>query len=379
MPHVVVVGAGPAGLAVSACLRRRGIEAVILEREDAVGSSWRRRYDRLHLHTPRVQSQLPGWRIPTRYGRWVSRDDYVAYLEDYCRHHRLPPQFGVEMQRVDRPTHDKQGWQITTSRGTMSARAVVIATGYEAVPHVPPWPGLDDYAGPWLHASAYRNGAPYAGRDVLVVGAGNTGAEIAVDLVEHSARRVLLAVRSAPHIVPRTVVGIPTTLLGIPNAFLPPRLGDPVNRLLQRLTIGDLTRFGMPTPEEGLVACFRKSGVVPIIDVGLVLQLRAGRVEPVSAVASFTSHDVLLADGRRLRVDAVIAATGYRTALPATIGHLGVLDASGRPTGRPGRPCPQAPGLYSVGLRNPLIGRLNAIALDARRVAHAVEQEFRAG
>lgn len=373
---VVVVGAGAAGLAVGACLRRRGIDAVILEREDSVGSSWRHRYDRLHLHTPRIQSQLPGSRIPGRYGRWVSRDDYVAYLEDYCRHQRLSPRFGVEVQRVDRPTPGTLGWRVRTAQGTRDARAVVMATGYHAVPHVPAWPGLTDYTRPWLHASGYRNGAPYIGREVLVVGAGNTGAEIAVDLVEHGAARVLLAVRSAPHVVPRTVAGVPTTLLGIPNQFLPAWMGDPVNRLMQRMTIGNLDRYGLPTPDEGLIARFRRSGAVPIIDVGLVRHLRSGRVVPVPAVVSFTSQQVLLADGRHLRVDAVIAATGYRTELPALVGHLGVLDDDGR-NGRPSRPFPQAAGLHLVGLRNPLIGVLNAISLDARRVARAVDRELR--
>lgn len=372
-PQVLVVGAGPGGLAVAACLQRRGIGGVVLERRASVAASWRDRYDRLHLHTPRVQSHLPGYRIPRRYGRWVSRDDMVAYLEAYAQHHRIVPHFGVDVERVE-PAGP--GWHLETSQGRLEGDAVVLATGCFAVPRVPDWPGLAGYGGHWLHSSAYRCGADYAGRDVLVVGTGNTGAEIAVDLVEQGAQRVRLAVRTPPHIIPLTVAGIPTTLIGIPNQFLPPRLADPGNALVQRLTIGDLTAFGLPRPDHGLVARFRASDVVPIIDVGLVEQLRSGRVEPIATVTGFDDQSVLLADGTRLQVDVLIAATGYRTGLEDLIGHLGVLDEHGRPAVRPGHPHPRAPRLYYVGLRNPLIGLLNSIRLDAQRVARAVASDL---
>lgn len=371
--RVVVLGAGPAGLATAACLRQRGIGGVILERREAVGASWRDRYDRLHLHTPRVQSHLPGYRIPRRYGRWVARADVVRYLEDYARHHRLSPWFGVDVERVV-PAGER--WRVETSEGPVDGDVVVVATGYNAVPSVPAWPGLDGFTGSFAHASEYRTGAAYLGQDVLVVGTGNTGAEIAVDLVEQGAARVRLAVRSAPHIVPRSVAGVPTTLLGIPNQFVPARLGDPTNRLLQRLTVGDLSHHGLASPEDGLIERFRATDVVPIIDVGLVEQVRAGRVEPVAAVEGFDGAAVCLVDRERLEVDAVIAATGYRTGLEPLVGHLGVLDDRGRPTGRAGRSHPAARGLHFVGLRNPLIGLLNAIRLDAGRVARAIAGEI---
>ncbi len=371
--QVAVVGAGPAGLATAACLRRHGIGGVILERDEAVGASWRGHYERLHLHTPRVQSHLPGFRLPRRFGRWVSRADVVRYLEAYARHHHLGPRFGVEVERVDR---DDGTWRLATSEGAVEADAVVIATGYNAVPFVPDWPGLDTFAGHWIHASRYRDARPYVGKDVLVVGTGNTGAEIAADLADQGAARVRIAVRSAPHVIPRTVAGIPTTLLGIPNQFLPARLGDPVNTLAQRLTIGDLSRFGFPTPDDGLIAHHRRTDTIPIIDVGLVDALRDGRVEPVAAVAGFDGGAVRLADGQHIEVDAVIAATGYRTGLERLVGHLGVLDEQARPKVSAGETDPRVPGLHFVGLRNPLIGLLNAIRLDARRVARAIDREL---
>lgn len=358
-------------MAVAAASRRRGLHVTVLDRDEQVGGSWARRYDRLHLHSPRIQSHLPGYRIPRRYGRWVARDDLVRYLQDYSRGHGIQPILGVEVQRVDRSA-DGDGWDVTASDGVRHAGRVVIATGYNNVAVVPEWPGADTFRGELLHAEHYREPSPFVGRRVLVVGTGNTGAEIATDLAEGGAARVHLSVRTPPHIVGRTLLGVPTTLLGIVNEFLPAGVVDPVNRILARLSAGDPRSFGMPVPELGLVAQYRQTDVIPIIDVGLVRALREGRVEPVPAVTGFEGDDVLLAGGQRLTVDAVIAATGYRSGLERIVGHLGVLDEHGRPTVRGGATHPCAPGLYFVGLRNPLIGLLLSIRLDAQRTARVL-------
>jgi putative flavoprotein involved in K+ transport len=371
--QVLVVGAGPAGLATAACLRRRGVDPLLVDRNAAVGDSWRWRYDRLHLHTPRVQSHLPGLRIPPRFGRWVSRDDFVTYLGGYARYHGLQPRTGVEVHGLERRDGS---WVADTPVGELVARQVVVATGYNHTPHTPDWPGSATFTGELLHASRYRNAAPYRGRDVLVVGTGNTGAEIAADLAEQGAARVRLAVRTPPNIVPREVAGVPTTLVGVANDRMPASAADPPIRALQRLTVGDLTPYGMPAPERGVVEQFRATDVVPVIDVGLVEQLRAGRVEPVAAVTGFDGAAVTLADGTRIEPDAVIAATGYDPALSGLVGDLGVLDAHGRPTVHGAATHPAAPGLRFVGLTNPLKGLLLQINLDARLVARAVAADL---
>src|SRR4051812_14812348 len=179
--EVLVVGAGPAGLAVAACLRRRGIEPLVVDRGGAVGGSWQARYDRLHLHTPRVQSALPGLRIPGRFGRWVSRDDMAAYLRAYAVHHDLHPRFGVEVRDLQR---DGEWWRAETGGEPIAARQVVLACGYNREPALPAWPGRETFGGELIHSCAYRSPEPYRGKDVLVVGAGNTGAEIVADLAE---------------------------------------------------------------------------------------------------------------------------------------------------------------------------------------------------
>jgi putative flavoprotein involved in K+ transport len=372
---VLVVGAGPAGLAVAACLRRRGIEPLVVDRGSAVGDSWRARYDRLHLHTPRIQSGLPGLRIPPRFGRWVARDDMVRYLRGYARHHGLTPRFGVAVRRLDRAS---DGWAADTGDGTLLAEQVVLACGYSRVPVMPAWADREAFAGELLHAAAYRSPEPFVRKDVLVVGTGNTGAEIAADLAEGGAGCVWLAVRTPPNVVPRELGPIPATLLGISQDFAPAWLIDPVNRILQRRFIGDLTPYGLPAPRRGVVAQMRLTDVIPIIDVGLVEQLRAGRVTPVAAVDHLDGAEVALVDGSHLAPDVVIAATGYARGLEPIVGHLGVVDARGRPLVHGRRTHPAAPGLRFVGLSNPLKGLLLQINLDARAAAAAIARDRRA-
>ncbi|OKI84792.1 flavin-containing monooxygenase [Streptomyces sp. CB02414] len=368
---VYVIGAGPGGLAVAHALRARGIRAVVLERADHVGASWRHHYDRLRLHTTRRLSALPGLPMPRRFGRWVARDDVVRYLEKYAEVHQLEIVTGVEVFRVERAP-DGAGWTLHASGGReLTGAAVVVATGYNHTPRVPDWPGRQTYTGEFRHAAEYRNAAPYAGRDVLVVGVGNTGAEIAVDLVEGGAGRVRLSVRTAPHIVRRSTAGWPAQYNGVLARRLPARLVDRLARPLARISTPDLSAHGLPRPETGLLTRAAE-GAIPVQDVGLIDAVRKGRVEVVAAVEGFEDGKVALADGTRTAPDAVIAATGYRRGLEGLVGHLGVLDAHGRPTVRGARSRPDAPGLYFTGFTNPISGMLRELGLDAGRIAGAV-------
>src|SRR5688572_558701 len=249
-------------------LKRRGIEVAVVER-DAIGASWRRHYDRLHLHTVRWMSHLPGLRFSRRHGRWVHRDGVVAYLERYARHHGLDVRVGVDVRKIDRATDDS-GWVVHTTDGPIHARAVVVATGYNRIPYIPDWPGKDSFEGELVHGQEYRNGDAYRGRDVLVVGSGNTGAEIAADLVEHGAGRVRMAVRTPPNIVLRETNGVPSQVTGLMLRHLPTKLGDRAAAITRKLLIGDLSEHGLGDPPRGLLTAFRRDDVVPIIDVGTV-------------------------------------------------------------------------------------------------------------
>ena len=356
--QVVVIGAGPAGLATAACLQRAGIRPLVLDQGDRVGQSWAERYDRLHLHTPRVQSHLPGYRLPARAGRWVSRDDMAAYLRAYAEHHGIEVRLGIEVTSV-RPVPG--GYRVTGDGIDVTATHVVLATGLNGVPVVPSWPGAESFTGQLIHASDYRSASAYRGRDVLVVGAGNTGAEIAADLAESGVDNVWLSIRTPPHVIPRQLGPLPATLLGILQSFLPPAWTDPINRGLAKAFVGDLAPYGLPTPDEGLSARMRRRGTVPTIDVGLIKQLKRGTVGVVHAVTAFDGATVELSDGQLLRPHTVIAATGYRA------GDAALLDSGSS----------DAAGLYRVGLTQSQKGLLLQINLDARRVARRIAAQNR--
>ncbi|ALC28208.1 NAD(P)/FAD-dependent oxidoreductase [Streptomyces sp. CFMR 7] len=369
---VYVIGGGPGGLATAAALRARGVRAVVLEKADRIGASWRGHYDRLHLHTTRRWSALPGLRMPRKFGRWVGRDDLVRYLEKYTEHHELEVVTGVEVNRID-PHPDGSGdWQLTATGGrVLRGRAVVVATGFNHTPRIPEWPGRDTFTGELLHAAEYRNPTPYADKDVLVVGIGNTGAEIAADLTEGGAARVRIAVRTAPHIVRRSTAGWPAQATGILVRRLPVRMVDKAGSLLARVAVPDLSAQGLPRPEKGLYSRVRE-GAIPVQDVGLIDAVKSGRVVPVATVASFDKDAVVLADGTRLTPDTVIAATGYSRALEPLLGHLDVLDGRGRPVVHGARTPKEAPGLYFTGFTNPISGMLRELARDAEKIAKRV-------
>src|SRR6185437_16088456 len=161
-------------------------------------------------------SGLPGMRIPRRYGRWVARDDLIEYFRDYTAEHDLDLRVNCRVDRLE------PSWTLHTSDGPIHADHVVVATGYNGTPFVPDWPGRETFGGELIHSSEYRNPRPYVGMDVLVVGAGNSGAEIAHDVIDGGAARSRISIRTPPQIVRRATLGIPAQLLGMAIRKLPP-------------------------------------------------------------------------------------------------------------------------------------------------------------
>lgn len=357
---VAVIGAGPAGLATAALARRAGLAATVLDRGAAVGGSWPDRYDSLRLNTVRWMSDLPGLRLPRAAGRWVGRDELVAYLRRYAEHHRLEVRTGVEVDRIDAAG---EGWMLRVDGAPERFDAVVVATGNSACPSMPDWPGRDGFGGRLLHGREYRRPGDHLGRRVLVVGAGSSGGEICVDLARAGIEPIW-SVRTAPRVFPREAFGIPTTPFGPPGDALPDPVLDRMAPRLERMIYGE--RDYLPEPDESMTRLLARSKE-PMTADGVVELVRSGRVRVVAPLAALTSDGAVLTDGSEVAVDDVIAATGYRPCLEPLVGHLGVLDRDGRPTTLLPRP-----GLAFVGFRIPLTGTLWAIETDARRAVRTL-------
>ena len=370
-----MIGAGVAGLSAAVELGRRGVRSVVLERAEGVGSSWERRYDGLRLNTFRWQSSPRHSRIPRRAGRWPKREALVEHLREYARRERVEIEFGTAVRRIDRVP---AGYLLDTPGGARGARFVVVATGYDQAPLIPEWPGADGFEGDLIHAREYRNPAPFAGRDALVVGAGNTGTEIAAQLAQAGSGRVRMAVRTPPNLVPLEFLGIPITYLARAAEPAPEPLVNLVGRGLRRYAVGNLTPHGLPPAPLGIATELRVKGLGPVADRGIGAAVRSGRVEVVPAVDSFEGADVRLADGRRIRPEVVIAATGYRMGLDPLVGHLGVLLPSGKPACARGESHSAAPGLHFNGYWLPMSGELPAMRRTTKRIGAEITRS-RAG
>jgi indole-3-pyruvate monooxygenase len=283
--QTLVIGASAAGLSTAAELRRRGRPFEIVEGESAVAGSWRRQYDRLHLHTPKRFSGLPGLAMPKDWPRYPARDQVVAYLEAYQQRFGLEPHFGERVSRVERTG---EAWETTTDKGVWRSDNVVIATGRARTAIRPSWPGMEQFGGDVLHSSEFRNGDPWKGRPVLVVGFGNSACEQALDLVEHGAD-VHLAVRSPVNVLPRDLLGVvPVLSLGIVMRHLPPAVADVLAKPMIRMSVGDVTKVGLRKLPYGPNTQIAHHNQVPLLDIGTMEQIKQGRIRVHGDIARFT-------------------------------------------------------------------------------------------
>ncbi len=373
MPEVcdaIVIGAGPAGLATAACLRGRGVKPVIVEKSGAVGAVWRRHYDRLHLHTDRGHSGLPGLPMPSSFGRYPSRAQVVAYLESYADRYDLKPIFDAQVDAVRR---DGPGWRVEAPDGARSARVVVVATGLADYPHSPTWPGMETFGGDILHSSLYRNPAPYAGKRILVVGLGNSGGEIALDLAEAGVD-VTLSVRGPVNILPRDLLGLPILTWAIAQSRVPARVADALNAPIIRLAVGSIENLGLVRASKGPRRMTEEDGRVPLLDVGTVAMIRAGRIKVRGDIARFEPKTVVFARSPPEPFDAVVLATGFRPDLRGLLpGAKGVLGDSGQPLVS-GAPTAER-GLFFCGAIVSPTGQLRTIGIEAGRIADALSAD----
>ena len=368
----IIIGAGPAGLATAAALRARGLNAAILEKSDAVGAVWRRHYDRLHLHTDRARSGLPGLPIPKAYGRYPSRAQVIEYLEAYAAKFALKPVFNAQVRGMRR---DGPAWRAEAGENSQTAPIVVVATGLADYPCSPNWPGMESFVGPVLHSSVYRNSAPFSGKHVLVIGYGNSGAEIALDLAE-AGIDVALSVRSPVNVIPRELFGLPILAWGLTGRLFPSPVADMINAPLLRFATGSIEKLGLKRSPKGPLQSIEEDRRVPLIDVGTLDAIRDRRIKLRGDISSFTSEGVEFQQSSAERFDAIILATGFRPDLRALLPDAkDVLDATGAPlvSGR----ATAEPGLFFCGAIPSALGQLRQIGIEATRIATAAASATR--
>jgi cation diffusion facilitator CzcD-associated flavoprotein CzcO len=360
---VIVIGAGPAGLATSRELSRRGVAHVVLERGATIAHTWENLYDGLVLHTGKHFSALPGMPFPKSTPVFPTRRDFLDYLARYADGFRVPVTTSSDVVAVERGA---SGWRVRVQDGPeLPARAVVVATGIVSNPAMPDFPGLSRFAGAVMHSVGYRNPQPYSGERILVVGAGNSAGEISVELAD-AGGRVTVAVRSGARVVPRELLGIPIQYFGVAIGVLP----QGVQRAINNVTSG-IAAWARPTalPRAALGRC----SAIPLIGFHLVDAIRSGRIRLKPGLAEFTAGGVRFTDGSVDVFDRVILATGYRAAL-GFLGDQIRTDECGFAARHDRVVSRDQPDLYFVGHNYDTRGGLRNIAEDARRTARRIAE-----
>jgi cation diffusion facilitator CzcD-associated flavoprotein CzcO len=368
----LIIGAGPAGLAIAGRLRHAGKDFAMIEKGQHVAERWHHHYDRVHLHTIKKWSHLPHLPFPEEYPMYVPRQKLIGYLENYATHFNIKPQFGVEVRRI-RKVQDEL-WEITTNTGNIHARNVILATGLNRIPNMPTWENMSDFNGTIVHSFGYKNPDAYHGSRVLVIGMGNTGAEIALDLAEASVP-TWISVRGTINIVPRDLNGRPVQETSKLLARLPFGMGDWIGAKVQRLYFGDLSKYGLRKSDRYPAVELRETGKTPMIDVGTIKAIKEGRIHVVGGLHHFTRDGVVLENEKELKCEHIIVATGYRPQLQELIENIDTfLDKYGNPKGPIG--VGERRGLFFVGFDNyKLGGVLGTINTDSETIARQMMKQ----
>ncbi len=324
---VCIVGAGPGGLSAAVALKRHGIPFVVLDAGRRPGGIWdidrqdSPMYESAHFISSRSLSGFPGFPMPADWPDYPRHDRILEYIEAYARHHDLERHitFGVTVTRARPVTHGGERrdrateWEVTWAdeHGTSASgrfSALIVAAGVTWEPRTPEFAG--SFEGEIRHSRSYRSPEEFRGRRVLVVGGGNSGVDIACDAAR-SADRAWLSLRRGYHFVPKYVFGTPSDVFAHRGPRLPAWLERRVfGFLIDRVLVGDLTRFGLPKPDHPILTSH------PIMNTEVLHHLGHGDLVAKPDVARLDGRHVVFDDGTREEVDLVLVATGYRRAYP---------------------------------------------------------------
>ncbi|KAK9206432.1 hypothetical protein WN943_016708 [Citrus x changshan-huyou] len=373
----VIVGAGPSGLATAACLRDQGVPFVMLERAECIASLWQKRtYDRLNLHLPKQFCQLPKLPFPEDFPEYPTKRQFIQYLESYAEKFEINPRFNecVQSARYD----ETSGlWRVKTASSAGSTKTefeyicrwLVVATGENAERVMPDIEGLADFGGEVIHACDYKSGEKYKGKKVLVVGCGNSGMELSLDLSNHNASPSMV-VRSSVHVLPREILGKSTfELATLMMKWLPLWLVDKILLILAWFIVGNTESYGLKRPSMGPLALKNTMGKTPVLDIGALKKIRSGHINVVPGIKRISCGQAELINGEKLDIDAIVLATGYRSNVPSWLQESEFFSENGFPKA----PFPHGwkgnAGLYAVGFTR---RGLSGASSDAMRIAQDI-------
>ncbi|KAL6598545.1 hypothetical protein ACP70R_046244 [Stipagrostis hirtigluma subsp. patula] len=368
---VLIVGAGPAGLATAACLTQFSIPYIIVERENCSASLWRNRaYDRLKLHLAKEFCELPHMSYPQDAPTYIPKDQFVKYLDNYIDCFNIQPRYHTAVEscmydegrkRWDTMARDK----VTSMVVKYKARFLVVASGENSAENIPMIPGLNYFPGEVIHSSRYKSGSAYSGKNVLVVGCGNSGMEIAYDLAAHGANTSII-VRSPVHVMTKELIRLGMTLV----QYLPVNMVDSLLVTMSNFVFGDLSRHGIVRPKIGPLLLKSNTGRSAVIDVGTVGFIKRGMIKVLGGISKIKGNIVQF-EGRDERAfDAIIFATGYRSTANSWLKNgESMLNDDGMPKKIFPNHWKGENGLYCAGLAK---RGLAGIAMDAKNIANDI-------
>lgn len=372
MARICIIGAGAAGLSTIAQLRAAGHDVECFEKSDRVGGHWHTDYEALHLITARDATFFEGFPMPASYPHFPRRDQVRDYIEAYADHAELRGHiaFGTEVISVvpvpaGAAPVGSAGWRVTTSRGDEGIfDGVAVANGHLWSPKIPAVPG--EFTGKTLHSSEYNNVGDLAGTRVLVVGAGNSGCDIAVDVAQHRLESDVV-VRKGIHFQPKMYFGVPRQNLPWLAEFNAGEQ-DLIARLLARVAIGTNSAYpGLPEPESHDLA----GGATTVNDL-LLYWIQHGRVGVRPGIERYAGTTVHFTDGTSAEYDSIVYATGFNVSLPFLDGGL-LGSEGGVPRRYAGGILPEgAEKLYFIGLIAPRGPQIPVYGVQAKLVAQMI-------
>ncbi|CAL4983649.1 unnamed protein product [Urochloa decumbens] len=372
---VLIVGAGPAGLATAACLAQFSIPYVIMEREDCSASLWRNRaYDRLKLHLAKEFCELPHMSYPADAPTYIPKDQFVKYLDSYIERFDIHPKYNTDIKSC---TYDegKECWislacdAVTSRVVRYKSKFLVVASGENSAANIPVIPRLHDFAGEAIHSSLYKSGTAYSGKNALVVGCGNSGMEIAYDLATHGANTSIV-VRSQVHIMTKEIIRLGMTLV----QHTPVNAVDDLLVRMSKFLFGDLSKHGIVRLETGPLLLKEQTGRSAVIDVGTVGLIKKGTIKVLRNISKINGNVVEFEDKKESSFDVIVFATGYKSMANTWLKNgESMLNNDGLPKKEFPNHWKGANGLYCAGLaRRGLAG----IAIDAKNIANDILSSY---